>query len=347
MDSILHILETLSAAPGPSGREAGAIETAARLMKPLADEVYRDSFGNLVGVRKAACSGVPKLMLCAHLDEVGLAITGAKDGFLSFRAVGGIDPRTLPDREVTILSEPPIVGVVAVLPPHVQQAEDMKHSIPVNKLWIDAGLTQEEAESLVGCFAVSRSVPRRLLNNCLAGKAMDDRAGFAVLLRTLELLKDCPLDTDLYILGSSREETGGAGAIAGSFGIAPQAFVAVDVTFGRTPDCTEEDTFPLGSGAIIGMGPNISRWMGRRMIDKAEAEQIPWLPEVMTGSSGTDAWGVQVARGGIATSVLSVPLRYMHNPTEVVCAEDVEYCARLLAAFVRDFAGEEGSHFAG
>ena len=139
-------LAALSASSGPSGREQQTLERAMELLRPLVDEVSRDRFGNLIGVRRCGKENAKRVVLDAHLDEVGLVITGAKDGFLRFRSVGAIDPRMLPDREVTILSDPPRFGLVAVLPPHVQRAGDANKSVPMSDLYIDAGLTQEEGE---------------------------------------------------------------------------------------------------------------------------------------------------------------------------------------------------------
>ena len=136
----------------------------------------------------------------------------------------------LPNREVIILSQPPQFGLVAVLPPHVQKVGDSNRSTPLSDLYIDAGLTQKEGEALVGTFVVPREPFRALLGRRVSSKALDDRAGFVTLLRAAELLRDTPLDVDLYLMGSSREETNGGGAVVGAFSLAPHCFIAVDVT---------------------------------------------------------------------------------------------------------------------
>lgn len=343
-------LEALCLSPGPSGREAPVVRQAVELMRPLLgtglDSVGMDPFGNLIAVRRCGKPDAKRVVLDAHLDEVGLVITGAEDGFLTFRAVGGVDFRMLPGREVTLLTDPPTFGLVAVLPPHVQKAGETDKSIPLEELRIDGGLTQEEAEKLVGTFAVLRWTFQPLLNGKVSTKALDDRAGFVTLLRTAELLKDTPLDVDLYFMGSSREETNGGGALVGAFQLRPHCFVAVDVTHARTPDGPKEGTFPAGSGAVIGIGPNISRWMSDRLIAKAEELALSWLPEVIAGNTGTNAWRVQIAREGIATAVLSLPLKYMHSPVETLDLDDLEATASLLAAFVRNLAKEGGDFLA-
>lgn len=345
----MDIRETLAAlcgCDGPAGREGPVAALARSLLAPLVDEAYQDKFGNVIGVRRCGRENAPRVVLDAHLDEVGLVITGAKEGFLSFRAVGGIDPRMLPDREVTILSQPPRFGLVAVLPPHVQQAGEGGKSLPLSDLWIDAGLTQKEGEALVGTFAVPRGPFRALLGERISAKALDDRAGFGALLRTAELLQGTDLDVDLYFMGSCREEINGSGALTGAFALAPHCFVAVDVTHARTPDGPKEGTFPAGEGTVIGIGPNITRWMSQRLIAKAEGHGIPWAPEVMTGHSGTNAWRVQTAREGIATAVVSLPLKYMHSPVETLDLTDLEATASLLAAFVQDLSAEGGTFLA-
>lgn len=316
---------------------------AKELLEPLMDEVRIDRLGSLVGVRRCGKPGAKKLLLDAHLDEVGLVVTGHKDGFLRFKA-NGVDPRMLPDREVLILTDPPMLGVVACLPPHVLSAEDREKAPEIKDLLIDTGLAQEEAERRIpiGTPMVYRTDFTALGERQVCTKALDDRSCFAVLLRAAELLLDEELDVDLYVLGSVCEETGGVGAQVGAQGLAPDFCVAVDVTHGRTPDAPKGETFVMGGGPVVGIGPNMARWMTRRLLDKAGELDMAVQKEVMEGSTGTNGWEMQIANEGIATAILSVPLKYMHTPVEVVERGDLEDCARLLAAFTRGI-GEEGN----
>ncbi len=269
-------------------------------------------------------------------------VTGIKDGFLRFKA-NGVDVRMLPDREVTILTQPPILGVVACLPPHVLSAEEREKAPEIKDLYVDTGLSQEEAERRipVGTPMVYRTDFTALGERQLCAKAMDDRACFAALLRTAELLRDQELDVDLYIVGSACEETGGVGARVLAQGLSPDFCVAVDVTHGKTPDSPKEGAFVMGGGPVVGIGPNMARWMVRRLLDEAEKLGLAVQKEVMEGSSGTNGWELQIANEGIATAVLSVPLKYMHTPVEVVEPGDIEDTARLLAAFAEHLGGEE------
>ena len=336
-------LARLCALSGPSGFEENVTQAAAELLRPLTDEVYTTRLGSVVGVRRCGRDNAPKLLLDAHLDEVGLIVTGHKDGFLRFKAAG-VDARMLPDREVSILTDPPMLGVVACLPPHVLSAEDREKAPEVKDLFVDAGLSQEKAERLIpiGTPMVYRAELTRLGERQVCAKSLDDRACFAALLRAAELLKEAALDVDLYILGSVCEETGGVGAQVGAQALAPDYCVAVDVTFGRTPDCSKEEALAMGGGPAVGIGPNCARWMVKRLLDKAAGLDMAVQKEVMEGNSGTNGWDMQVANEGVATALVSVPLKYMHTPVEVVELSDIENTARLLAAFAQGL-GEEAA----
>ncbi len=337
-----EILRALCGVGAPSGFERPAVLAARELLEPLVDEIWIDRLGSLVGVRRCGKPGAKKLLLDAHLDEVGLVVTGIKDGFLRFKA-NGVDVRMLPDREVTILTQPPILGVVACLPPHVLSAEEREKAPEIKDLYVDTGLSQEEAERRipVGTPMVYRTDFTVLGERQLCAKAMDDRACFVALLRTAELLRDQELDMDLYIVGSVCEETGGVGARVLAQGLSPDFCVAVDVTHGKTPDSPKEGAFVMGGGPVVGIGPNMARWMVRRLLDEAEKLGLAVQKKVMEGSSGTNGWELQIANEGIATAVLSVPLKYMHTPVEVVEPGDIEATARLLAAFAEHLGGEE------
>ena len=341
-----QILGRLCALPGPSGFEGPVAQAAAELLRPLMDEVHVDRMGSVVGVRRCGRENAPKLLLDAHLDEIGFLVTGHEEGFLRFAPLGGVDPRMLPDRELTILTQPPMVGVVACMPPHVQSREDMDQSQPIKELYIDVGLSQEEAERRipVGTPAVYRTGCAPLGKNLFCGKALDDRACFAILLDAAEQLKGEELDVDLYILGSTQEETHSTGAITAAYGIVPDLCVAVDVTHGDSPDAPKDKTFKLGGGPVIGVGPNCTRWMSRRLGVKAKELEMDVQMEVMAGHSGTNGWDLQISREGVATAVLSLPLRYMHTPVETAHRDDLTDTARLLAAFIRGIGEEVPSY---
>ena len=330
-------LERLCTCTAPSGFESPAADVAAELLRPLVEEVSIDRMGNVLGVRRSRTPNAPKLLLDAHLDEIGLIVTGVEDGFLRFRSIGGVDPRMLPGRELVVLTDPPLRGLVTC-----PAGGDEDKSVPLNELYVDVGLSQEEAERAipVGTPMVYRAGCFLLGEEQMCGKSMDDRACFVTLLRAAELLRDRELDVELHIMGSTREEVSGAGAVVGTWAVAPDFCVAVDVTHGKTPDGPADKTFALGGGPAIGVGPNMTRWMTERMIAKAREHSIPYQLEVMSGHTGTNGWEMQISREGVATSVLSLPLKYMHTPVETLSLADMEGVAQLLAAFVEHLGKE-------
>ena len=340
------VLGELCSLAGPSGFESPVAQAAARMLEGVMDEVRIDKMGSVLGVRRCGRENAPKILLDAHLDEIGFIITGHEEGYLRFAPLGGVDPRMLPDRELTVLTEPPMYGVVACMPPHIQTAADMDKSLPIRELWLDVGLEQEEAEKRIpiGTPAVYRTGCGPLGENMLCGKALDDRACFAILVDALEQLKGETLDVDVYLLGSTQEETHSTGAITSTYGVCPEMCVAVDVTHGDSPDASKDHTFPLGGGPVIGIGPNCTRWMSERMKRCAKELEMEVQVEIMSGHSGTNAWDMQIVREGVATAVLSLPLRYMHTPVETAHRKDLENTAVLLAQFIRGLGEEVPSY---
>jgi len=340
------VLGELCALVGPSGFESPVAQAAAKLLEGLMDEVRIDKMGSVLGVRRCGKENAPKLLLDAHLDEIGFIITGHEEGFLRFAPLGGVDPRMLPDRELTILTQPPMYGVVACMPPHIQTSKDMDKSLPIRELWLDVGLKQEEVEKRIpiGTPAVYRTGCSPLGKDLLCGKALDDRACFAILVDALERLKGEDLDVDVYLLGSTQEETYSTGAITTTYGVCPELCIAVDVTHGDSPDAPKDQTFKLGGGPVIGIGPNCTRWMSERMKRCAKELEMDVQLEIMSGHTGTNAWDMQIIREGVATAVLSLPLRYMHTPVETAHRADMNNTAALLAQFVRGLGREVPSY---
>ena len=339
---LFDTLQRLADLMGPSGFIKAVSDEAEALMRPYVDEIHRDRLNNIYGIRRCGKEDAKKVLLDAHLDEIGFIVTGHEEGFLRFRTIGGVDPRMLPARELALMTNPVGFGVVASKPPHVLSADEWDQAVSIEDLRIDVGLSQEEAQKRypIGTTAVYREKLRHLHGSRISGKALDDRACFTILLRTLDILKDEALDVDVYILGSNQEETGGDGALVATYHINPDCAVAVDVTFAVQPDVSKNKAFALGSGAVIGVGPNMARWMTQRFKDCAKSLDMPVNLEIMSGNTGTNGWDMQTAREGIATQVISVPLRYMHTPMEVMDLDDLERTAQLLAAFLRNLGKE-------
>lgn len=338
-----QILAELCGQSAPTGYEENAVTTAQAYLAPLVDQVTVHPLGSLIGVRRCGKAGAKSILLDAHMDEIGFMVTGVEEGFLRFTTLGGVDPRMLPNRELVVMTQPPIYGVVACLPPHIQDSGDYNKSIPIKELYLDVGLSQEQAEKIIpiGTPMTYRGSCAPLGENLFCGKAMDDRACFATILGAMELLQGEELDVDVIVLGSVQEETSSLGAISAMYGLQPDCCIAIDVTHGATPDGQKALTFPLADGPAIGMGPNCTKWMTKRLFDKAKVLDMKVQTEVIAGFSGTNAWMMQVSREGVPTAMLSLPLRYMHSPVEVAHRQDLDDCAKLMAEFIRNL-GKEG-----
>ena len=334
----------LAEASGPSGFEGGARAAAEELLRPFVDELRTDGMGNLIALRRAGRPGAPTVMLDAHLDEIGLIVTGHEKGFLRFASLGGVDARMLPALELTVLApEGPLPGVIDVLPPHVLSPKDQEKPLAEDKLFIDVGLSQEEAQRRVppGTPAVFAAPCGMLGEHRLCGKALDDRSCAAIVIQVMEQLRDEPLEVNVAVLLAAQEEVGCRGAVTGAYAVDPEAAIAVDVTHGSTPDAPAHKTFPLNGGAAIGVGPNMTRRISDRLAGLAREREIPFSLEAMGGHSGTDAWAIQTSREGVATGVVSLPLKHMHTPVEVMDLRDAQALVRLLCAWVETYGKED------
>ena len=336
MDTI-SLLKQLSEATGLSGYEAPVRELIRQTWQPFVDEMREGKLGSLIALaRGTGPEPRPKLMLAAHMDEIGLMVTGIDKGFLRITRVGGMDRRVLLGLEVVVHGRRDLPGVVATRPPHVLPQEERKKTAPWDKLFVDVGLPAEEVEHLVTVgdpISIRREMVE-LKNNRVAGKAMDDRACVAAVTLALEQLAGVRHAWDVFAVATVQEETGLKGAITSAYGVAPDLAVALDVTFGRHPGVPEVDSFPLGEGPTIGVGPNFHPGLVARLKEMAETHEIPYQIDPIPGRSGTDAWAIQVTREGVPTALVSIPIRYMHQPVETLAVQDVERAGRLLAAFI-------------
>ncbi len=335
---IKEIARELCALSGPSGFEDAVSERAEELLRGLVDEVRRDALGNVLGFRSCGRTGAKRLLLDAHLDEVGFIVTEVCEGFLKFAALGGLDARTLPGREVRVMApEGELYGVIACLPPHVLSAEQREQAFEIKDLFIDLGLSQEEAERKVplGTPGVFEGPMFDLQGDSFVSKALDDRLCAAVVLKVLDELRGEELPCDLAVLLSAQEEMGMRGAGPGAFAIDPDWCIAVDVTHARTPDAPKRETFEPGGGCTLGVGPNANRALTGAIAAAGKGMGVPFRMEVMPRSSGTNAWAIQISRQGVATAIVSVPVKYMHTPVETASLLDAEAAAGLITAFVR------------
>ncbi len=333
----IPLLKQLSEAPGITGYEGPVRALVRQTWQPFVDEMRVDAMGNLIALKRGvAPEPRRKLMLAAHMDEVGLMVTGIEKGFLRIARVGGTDRRVLLGLEVIVHGKRDLPGVVATRPPHVLPEVERKKVVPWDKLFVDVGLSPQEVEQLVtvGDLISIRADLVELKNGRVAGKALDDRACVAVITLALEQLAGMRHAWDVLAVATVQEEVGLKGATTAAYGIAPDLGVALDVTFARHPGVPEVDSIPLGEGPSIAVGPNFHPGLVERLKKVAESHEIPYQIEALPGRVGADSWAIQVTREGVPTALISVPLRYMHQPVEVVETQDVERAARLLTAFV-------------
>ncbi|HEY76434.1 MAG TPA: M42 family metallopeptidase [Thermoflexia bacterium] len=339
----IPLLRELSETPGLAGHEGPIRDLVRRLWSPLVDELREDGLGSLIGTKQGTGPEPrPRLMLAVHMDEIGLRVTGIEKGFLRVTRLGGTDRRVLPGAAVVVHGKKDLPGVVGMRPPHVVPKEQRKKPVPWEELFVDVGLSEEEIRRWVRVgdpISFDRELVE-LKNGLVAGKALDNRASVAALTLALEELSRTQHAWDVVAVATVQEEVGLYGAATSAYGVKPDLAVAVDVTFGRQPGVSADDSFPLGEGPTISVGPNFHPQVVGRLKAAAEAHEIPYHIEPTPGRSGTDAWAIQVAREGVPTGLISIPLRYMHQPVETVAVKDVERAARLLAAFA---AGLEAS----
>lgn len=333
--NLREITIDLCSVSGPSGFEAPARELAAELLKPYVDEISVDYMGNLIAVRRCGLPNSKKLLLDAHIDEIGLIVTGYEKGFLRFASLGGVDPRMLPAREVRVLAPEAIYGVIDTMPPHVLSASEMDKSLSADKLFIDVGMSEETVKEKIplGTPVVFAAKAEPFGETKICGKALDDRSCVAIIIKALEKLQNKELPVDIYVLFSSQEEVGLRGAKAGAFAINPDLAIAIDVTHAHTPDAKKHETLEMGGGAAIGVGPNMNQNITDALIRIAKDKEIPYQIEVAPGRSGTDAWEIQVSREGVSTALLSLPVKYMHSPVEMMDIEDANAIVQLVTEF--------------
>ena len=331
-----QLITTLCNANGVGGytEVCDAVKT---IVTPLVDRVQTDALGNVAAIRRCGKEKAPLLLLEAHIDEIGFVVTHVdENGFVHVSNCGGIDRRVLAATEVTVLTQPPLVGVFCSTPPHLAGDDNKLKSI--DEMGIDVGLSAEEAKSLIaqGTRVAFRANACELGEYRLCSKALDDRVGCAAVIRALELLQHADLKCDVAALFAVQEEIGGAGAAVGAFSLEPQAAIVTDVSFAVTPDAQPHKCGELGKGPMLGMAPSLDLGMTSHLRMIAEREDILLQYEVMGGATGTDADGVYVSRCGVPTALLSIPQRYMHTPNEVVDVRDAEAVARLMAAAAKE-----------
>lgn len=337
-------LRTLVETHAPSGHEGPVRAVVRGAWEGLVDEFEQDGLGSLIGIKRATDPTEPrrKIMLAAHMDEIGLMVREIVDGFLYVHRISGVDNRLMPAQPVIVHGRQPLPGVVAAVPPHLLKAEARTKYPTMEELIVDVGLPASEVEALVrvGDLITPDVTMLELQNNRLAAKAFDDRACLAAVTACLNHLKGMRHAWDVYATATVQEETGLLGARTAAYRIAPDIAIALDVTFAPQPGVDQDDTLGMGDGPGLGIGPNFHPKLVEKIKDTARRYEIKLQDDIIPGASGTDAWSIQVSLSGIPTALLEIPLRNMHSPVETIDLRDVERLGRLLAQFIAELDGE-------
>jgi endoglucanase len=333
-------LKSLVEVHAPSGHEGAARDLLRDSWAGLVDRFEQDRLGSLIGIKPATHPVEParKIMIAAHIDEIGMMVRQIVDGFLFIKRVAGVDGRVMPAQPVMVLGREPVPGIVATTPPHLLDADQRRKYQPLDDLVIDLGLPANEVARLVRVGdLVTLDVPMTALQNGrVMGKAMDDRACVAALTACLQHLQTLHHHWDVYAAATVQEETGLFGAATAAYQIQPDIAIALDVTFAPQPGVNGDETCELGGGPAIGIGANFHPKLVEKIQATAAREEIKLQDDIIPGNSGTDAWAIQVSQAGIPTALLQVPLRNMHSPVETVELKDIERLGRLLARFIAD-----------
>lgn len=339
MDTLTHLKE-LCSAPGLSGYENPVREIIRAAWAPLTDEIHVDALGSLWATKRGAGKAPRgKLMLAAHMDAIGLMVTQIDGEFLRVIQVGGIDARVMPGQLVMVhcTQAEDLPGIVAQPPSFLLSKANRDGVAPVTELLVDVGLSAEAVAQKVrvGDVVSFAQKPQELQNGAVMAKSMDNRSSVAAVTVCLDALQHLPHTWDVIAVATVQEEVGLKGARTSAFALEPDLAIAIDVTHGDGPNVKEFSykTAKLDSGPALGLGPNVHTGLFNAVKATAEKLELPHTVEVMPQHSGTDAFAIQIAHAGIPTLVVSIPLRNMHTPVEMLMLKDVNRAGRLLAEF--------------
>lgn len=350
--AVPSFLSELLHARSPSGAEAETQAVFDRHVKPIADTYTGDPLGNRIATLNP--KGDPVLMFAGHMDELGLIITYVnKEGFIYFDTIGGHDLSIISGRRVIIqTASGPVKGVTGKRAIHLMDEEDRKKVPKKHEIWIDIGV-RSKAEALekvsIGDVATYDHELELINGSVATARAFDNKVGAYIvgeaLIRLAQDKKRAP--ARVVSVATTQEEIGVRGATTAAYLVNPHIALAVDVGHATDhPDCDNRKfgETKLGGGPIICRGPNINPKVYAWLIAAAKKAKIPYQLEADPRPTGTDARAIQMGRGGVATGLVSIPLRYMHTPSEVVDLEDVERCVQLFVEFARSLTPGDYAH---
>ena len=332
MTDILPFFKSLLSVPGLSGYESPVTSLIEAEWRPLVSEISLSRLGSVHGLKRGAGGGPrPSIMLAAHMDAIGLMVTRVEDGLLRITSIGGVDPRILPGQAVIVHTAKEDLPGVIVIPPGAGDG-----TVEIAHLFVDVGLLPSKVTSLVrvGDLVSFGTEAVELSGEIVSGHSIDNRASVTAVTLCLQELGARSHTWDVWATATVQEEINLAGSATSAFQLRPDLAIAIDTTFAKGPGANDWQTFPLGEGPTFGHGPNIHPYLFKQFKELAEQLEIPYATEILHKSSGTDGMAMQVTAEGIPTFVLSIPIRYMHTPVEMVTLKDIRRVGRLLAEFV-------------
>jgi endoglucanase len=340
MTDILPFLKSLLNVSGLSGFERPVAKLIEEKWRPLVDETSLSRVGSLHGLKKGTGREPrPSIMIAAHMDAIGMQVSRINDGFLHITNIGGIDIRVLPGLEVIVhasASDEKLPAVIAMPNARLLPESVGDGVVAMNYLLVDTGLTPRQVEKKVrvGDLVSFANEPIELAGDVLSGHSVDNRASVAALTVCLEELQSKSHLWDVWAVATVQEEVSYLGAYSSAFQLRPQIAIAVDGTFAKGPGANSWQTFPMGKGVGLCVGPNMHPFLHKKLKEVAERTEIPWFLDVTPAHSGTDAYPMQTTAEGIPTALVEFPIRYMHTPVESVSVKDIQRAGRLLAEFI-------------
>jgi endoglucanase len=342
-DQSIEFLKSLIGAPSPSGFEQPVAQLFRDYARRYADQVTTDVHGNVAAAMNP--NARMKIMLAGHMDEIGFIVHHInEEGLLFFSPIGGHDSVIPVGQMVWVHGRQRVAGVIGRKAIHLLNADERKEKPEIRDLWIDIGATSRaEAAAVVGIgdSATYQYEFQHLAGDRAVARGFDNKAGLFIVAETLRLLRQeggLSDEVGIYAVGTVQEEIGSRGARTSAFSIGAQTGLAVDMEHAIDyPGVSkaQHGQLDLGKGPSVSRGANTSPVVFNLLLRAAAEENIPYQVQVTPGATPTDANAMQINGPGMATGLVGVPLRYMHTPCEVVSLEDVENCARLMAAYCR------------
>lgn len=358
MSANAELLTKFSQTHGASGYEDQVRALVVREFNKVVDRVQITPLGSVIGIQKAnpkkgarRNSQPPRVLIEAHMDEIGFLVTDIQDGFIRFDEIGMFDPRVLLSQNVVVHGRKTLPGVIGARPPHVLSAAERSKTIPLRDLFIDVGMSDSSVRELVSVgdfITMDRSVIP-LQNNFVAGKAFDDRCCLVALLETLRQLQNIEHAWDVYAVANVNEEDSSVyiGALTSTLAIQPDIAISLDVTHAHQPGLNDDAAPRAQLGPCIARGANVHPVVFEKLHQAAVREAIPHQITVYGDDTETNAWMMQVTGAGVPTGLVEIPLRYMHTPVETIQLDDMASMTDLLCALIASLTAEDALAFQG